>query len=687
MKKKLIIITGVLLLLHAQLAFAQQFVKVNKKEFKLEEEGYEEAVQNLKKGDKLYKTKKRAGYKDALHYYLTANNYNSENAALNYLIGAAYLQTSEKEKALPFLEKAKELYGFVTEDIHYLLGLAKQYNYQFEEAIVEYQTYLDNLKKDKIGKSKAQKRIKECNSGIALMEKPVRCFIDNLGKGVNTQAPEYSPVFNYNDSILYFTSRRSTTTGGSIDPSNGLYKEDIYYSRFLNGDWQEAQPLTDLNTKFNEASVSMSSVGDELTIYKGKENGGDLFNAKNFGESWEKPQRLKKINSKNKESAISVTPDGQTVFFISDRNGGQGRLDIWYAEKNEKGNWGKPQNMGPEINTKYDEQAVKISEDGQRLYFSSQGHNSMGGYDVFVTRKQDDGSWSKPENLGYPVNTTGDDIFFTPTPVKRYAYYASEREDSHGDKDIYKIVFLGKEKPTLVSENNPNDLIAFFAKPTDEINIEKPVHIKVIQLSLVKGTVTDAYSGKPITATLELVDNATGKLVKKVVSYPSTGAYTVPLPPGKDYALTAGAPDYFFHSENFVIADTSTHEVITKNIQLQPMGVGAKIVLNNVFFDSGKHTLRPESYSELNRLARILQEYKNLRVEISGHTDSKGSDSFNQKLSQRRAQAVVNYILTQGVNSSQIIAVGYGESQPRADNVTAQGRQLNRRVEAKILEK
>jgi outer membrane protein OmpA-like peptidoglycan-associated protein len=311
----------------------------------------------------------------------------------------------------------------------------------------------------------------------------------------------------------------------------------------------------------------------------------------------------------------------------------------------------------------------------------------MGGYDIFKTRKNDDGSWTEPEIVGYPINTPGDDMFFMLSPKENFAYYSSDREDAIGDKDIYQIIFLGPEKPTHISPGNPDDLVAYFTEPVNEGVIEKPVNIKIIQLSIVKGIVTDAFSGKPIKATLELVDNATGEVVKTVESYEGTGAYTVPLPPGKDYGLTAGAPDYFFHSENFVIADTSIHEVIRKDIALQPMGIGAKIVLNNVFFDTGKATLRPESFPELNRLANILLEYKNIQVEISGHTDNVGSDNYNQGLSERRAKAVMDYILTRGVDPFQIVAVGYGESQPRADNATSAGKQLNRRVEAKILNK
>jgi outer membrane protein OmpA-like peptidoglycan-associated protein len=343
--------------------------------------------------------------------------------------------------------------------------------------------------------------------------------------------------------------------------------------------------------------------------------------------------------------------------------------------------------MGAEINSKYDEETIEISSDGRTLYYSSRGHYTTGGFDIFKATKNDDGTWNKPENIGYPVNTPDDDMFFMLSPNQRFGYFSADRPEGFGDKDIYRVIFLGPERPVNITSSTSTELIAYKQKPVNESEIEKPVNIVTIQLSIVKGIVTDAYSGKPIEASIELVDNATGKVVKTVNSYPGTGAYTVTLPPGKDYALTAGAPDYFFYSENLVIADTSTHEVIRKDIQLQPMGIGAKIVLNNVFFDSGKATLKPESYPELDRLVNIMKQYPNLKIEISGHTDSKGSDVYNQKLSQQRSQSVSDYIISQGVNLAQITAYGYGETIPRADNLTEAGRGLNRRVEAKILEK
>ena len=672
--------------------FSQKFVKVKKSSYKIEEEGFKEAWKHVKKGNKLFKMNKKGAYIEALDHYLTANNYNEDNAALNYLIGICYLKTSEHKKALSFIDNANFIYGNLTDDILYWLGMANQYNYKFDDAIGYYEDYLNSLTPKKMQriKTKVDKRIEECENGKKLVNKPIRCFIDNLGEGVNSKAPEYSPVFNFNDSVLYFTSRRENTTGGKKNPYSRMYYEDVYISNFRNGKWQVAEQMeAPINTKHNDAVVDISPEGRELCIYRGNKGEGDLFNSQFKKDRWKKPGKMKKIDkSKYRESSVSVTKDSMTLYFISDRKGGQGRQDIWMSQKTIDGKkWQKPQNLGYVVNSKYDEETVEISSDGKDLFFSSKGHGTMGGYDIFKTHHNDDGTWTEPVNIGYPINTTGDDVFFMLTNNEKFGYYSTHRDDSYGDKDIYQVVFLGPEKPTHINNGNPNDLIAYFAEPITETDIEKPVNIKIIQLSIVKGVVTDAFSGKPIKATLELVDNETGEVVKVVDSYASTGAYTVPLPPGKDYALTAGAPDYFFYSENFVIADTSTHEVIRKDIQLQPMGVGAKIVLNNVFFDTGKAKLKPESFPELNRLASLMIKYKNIRVEISGHTDSQGSENSNQKLSQRRAQSVVDYLITRGVNLAQIVALGYGESQPRADNSTRAGRRLNRRVEAKILEK
>ncbi len=219
--------------------FSQKYVKVKKSSYKIEEEGFKEAWKHVKKGNKLFRMNKKGAFHEALEHYLTANNYNEDNAALNYLIGISYLKTSESKKALEFIDNANFIYGFLTDDIMYWLAMAKQYNYQFDDAIDDYEEYMTSLTPKEMQKRKTNidKRIEECESGIKLMRNPVRCFIDNLGEGVNTKAPEYSPVFNFRDSILYFTSRRENTTGGKKNPYSRMYYEDVYISEFKNGIW------------------------------------------------------------------------------------------------------------------------------------------------------------------------------------------------------------------------------------------------------------------------------------------------------------------------------------------------------------------------------------------------------------------------------------------------------------------
>ncbi len=671
---------------------AQDLVRVKLKNFKIvgEEEAFKEAAIHVIKGNILFRRDKEGDYQRAKEHYLKALEYNEEDAALNYQIAVCYLKTSERWKAYEYIEACYILDENIAPDVLYLKACALQYNHKFKKAINDLEEYQESLSPYQLKQKTAsiEKRIKECESGIELMKHPVRCFIDNLGEGVNTFQKEYSPVFYLSDSVLYFTSRRENTTGGRKNPENNLYYEDIYRSRYMDGHWNNAEQYGyPLNTRKNDASVDISPEGREICVYRGKKKNGDLFNSQYRDGDWKAFTKMKRINKrKYRESSVSLTRDSMTLYFVSDRPGGQGGQDIWVAHRTEDGSkWKKAENLSEVVNSPYDEETVEISNNGKVLYFSSRGHNTMGGYDVFRTFYNNDGTWTEPENIGYPINTPDNDIFFMLTPDEKYGYYSATRPEGYGDVDIYQVVFLGKERP--LSHSGEDDLIACIKAPVSESEIEKPVNIKIIQLSLVKGIVTDAFTGEPIEATVELTDNETGEIVNTVTSYAATGAYTVPLPPGKDYALTAGAPDYFFHSENFVIADTSIHEVIRKDIQLQPMGIGAKIVLNNVFFDTGKATLRPESMTELDRLVDIMNQYPRLKVEISGHTDSQGSESSNQKLSQRRSQSVVDYIVSQGVKTEMIVAKGYGESEPRADNTTKEGRQLNRRVEAKILDK
>jgi outer membrane protein OmpA-like peptidoglycan-associated protein len=322
--------------------------------------------------------------------------------------------------------------------------------------------------------------------------------------------------------------------------------------------------------------------------------------------------------------------------------------------------------------------------DGKTLYFSSKGHQTMGGYDIFKA-VYEDGMWSEPENMGYPINTPDDDVFFVMSASGKHGYYSSIKKEGKGEKDIYKITFLGPEKqPVLNTEDN---LLASLSHPVSETVIEEAVEIKTVALTILKGTVKDAITLEPLESMIDLVDNEENKVIANFKSNSKTGKYLVSLPAGKNYGIAVSAENYLFHSENFDIPLASGYAEIVKDVLLKKIAVGSKIVLKNIFFDFDQATLRDESMSELGRLYELLVEVPTLKIEISGHTDSKGSDPYNQKLSEKRAKSVVDYLIGKGISKSRLTYRGAGEAEPVATNDTEEGMQMNRRTEFKVLEK
>ncbi|PCJ89102.1 MAG: peptidoglycan-associated lipoprotein [Flavobacteriales bacterium] len=669
----------------------KEFIKDNfPKEQKAQ---FKEALKEIEMGDELMLLGK-GRYKDALKHYMEANKFNPNSATLNYKIGKCYLIGHiYKIKSISYLEKAFRLNNNVDPEVHYLLGQAYQINSEWDKAIEEYNVFLrmaSTGQSTRVSRTTVNKKIQECNYGKELVQKPVRVFIDNLGDVINSKYAEYGAIISADESVMIFTSRRANTTGGGIDPNINQFYEDLYVSYKVGGEWTVPKNMpTPINTDGHDAAVNLSPDGQKLLIYVDDKGDGNIYECTLQGETWSKPKRLyKTVNSPHHESSASYSFNGKYLYFVSNRpelEGGIGGRDIYRARWNdEKSRWGEAYNLGPTINTKLDEESIFMHPDGKTLYFSSQGHNSMGGHDIFKTLYEN-GKWSKPENLGYPINSPDDDVFFVLSGSGRNGYYSSFKTDGAGEKDIYKITFLGPEKP--VQLNTEDNLLASLTAPVKETVIEPTVEISKVRLTILKGFFKDKETLDPIVAAIEIINNADGSIVSNFTSNSSTGKYLVSLPSGKNYGLAAKAEGYLFHSENFNIPLEAAFMEVHKDIFMKKIKVGETIVLRNIFFDYGKHTLRPESTYELERVLKIMVDNPTIKVEISGHTDNRGSDSFNQKLSGNRAKSVVDHLIGKGIPSARLIYAGYGETQPIDTNDTEEGRQLNRRTEFKILEK
>ncbi len=685
--KQLSVFLLVLLICFAAKTKAQEFKKIIKKEFRKTEEGFGDAWKDLKRGDKEFKKGKQA-YKNAIPFYTNVLKYNSEDAQIQYRIGLCYLYKKNILKSIIHLEKAIELDDSVTMDIKYFLGRAYHQNYQFDKAIETYADYKSMLTPAELSQKDTvvRKRIEECENGKELVSNSIRVFVDNMGNAVNSSEADYNGFLNGRDSSFLFTTRRKMTNPKLNDYDYGYFEESMVAFRRDNV-WKGVRSLGEpINIAQNDAVVGVSPDGNTVFIYMGKKGNGDLYTSTFEDGVWKKPEKLpKKISTKKyHESSATITADGNTLYFVSNRESDDltksyGGHDIFVAHKDSLGKWGDPSNLGSGINTPYEETSVYISPDGNTLYFSSQGHTSMGGFDVFVTEKIDTANWSAPKNMGYPVNTVFDEFSFS-MPELNTAYYSSIKEDGFGKHDIYQITFLGYEKPSYQSDKD--QLIAFFAKPVKEVLL-----LQAIESSILRGIVRDAATTDPLAATVDIVDIQSQKILTSTQTDPETGFYSIPLPQGKELSISVKSFGYMFYSDNIVVKKIAQFQIFEKNIMLKQIAVGQKVILKNIFFDTGKNALRPASFPEIDALVVFFKDYPNIIIEISGHTDNVGNNFSNKRLSLARAKAVAKELIDKGVSPDRIKTEGYASEFPVAPNTTEEGRQLNRRVEAKILEK
>lgn len=630
-------------------------------------------------------------FKSAQSPLSDAQKFNPKNARLNYMLGfIKFFTAAASKEALTHLSDAYQLDSEVEVDVAYWLGWCHHLNTNWDEAIKYYTIYFNKLnakaKSHAVEIEDVQKKLAECANGKKYSAKPERVFVDNLGPSINTQYPEYSAAITADEETVIFTSRRDNSTGGKKDHDGGFF-EDLYISSKLNGKWQVAKLLSkNVNSEGHDASAGLSPDGSKLFVYRhsGKD-GGDLYESTLFGADWEEPIHMNKnINTKYHESSVSLSFDGRRIFFVSDKSSGFGGRDIYFSDMDIKGEWGLAKNMGIDVNTKYGEEGVFMHPDGKTMYFSSQGHDNLGGYDIFKSVFEN-GKWGKPINLGYPINGPDDDVFFVVSGSGNRAYFSSSKQGGYGDKDIYRITFLGAEKEPLLSTED--QLLAMVASPVSNLKTDVAVEIKSAKLTILKGVITDAKTNQVLEATIDLIDNDKNEVLATFKSNSATGKYLVTLPSGKNYGIAVKRDGYLFHSENFNLPDNADYQEFTKDVALKKIEVGSTIVLRNIFFDFDKATIRPESANELDRLIKLLNDNPTLKIELGSHTDSKGSDEYNLKLSDNRSKSVVDYLITKGISSARLVAKGYGETKPLDTNDTESGRQNNRRSEFKILEK
>jgi outer membrane protein OmpA-like peptidoglycan-associated protein/tetratricopeptide (TPR) repeat protein len=565
-------------------------------------------------------------------------------------IAGIYGELKNYNQAVTNYEKAKAIDSVYFRDyaLPYSINLAGQGQFEKALAAVIYFLSIPDLN---ASSRKAGEYRKQCYEfAVDYARKNIvtnyRFEPHNLGDSINSDVSEYFPAITIDGNELFYTRR--------VNNMN----EDFYESSRKDTMWQRSKSLPgEINTSSNEGAQNISQDGQWL-IFTGCNfpdgfGSCDLYISYLTPDGWSTPENLgENINTEAWESAPSLSPDKRDLYFASNRGGGYGKSDIYVSHRMPDGSWSAPQNAGPAINTAGTESCPFIHADNQTLYFTSDGHPGYGGDDLFMIKKSANGAWSKAENLGYPINTIENEGSLVIASDGKTAFYASDRSDSKGGLDLYSFELREDVRPS--------------------------------RTLWVKGKVYDAKTNKGLPSAVELTDLETKQVLSKVQT-DETGNYLITLPIGKDYAFNVSRKGYLFFSDNFALKNNAPDSTYNIDIPLQPLEKNATVILKNIFFDVNKFNLKPESFVELDNLVGLLKENPTLRISINGHTDNTGSPADNMKLSNNRANEVVRYLVSKGIEANRLSAKGWGETQPIATNSTEEGRAQNRRTEMKVL--
>lgn len=499
----------------------------------------------------------------------------------------------------------------------------------------------------------AKDQIKTAAYAIEAMKNPVPFDPIQMSGSINRFGLQYFPYTTADQRFFIYTARASARPD---------HDENIFITERKNGEWQVPVSISDnINTSANEGAATISGDGKTLVFTSCNRPDGlgdcDLYISFRTGNEWSKPKNMgATVNSKAWDSQPSLSADGRTLYFTSTRGGGVGKEDIWVTNQNDDGTWVKPVNLGKTINTSGRDMAPSVHMSGSTLYFVSDGHLGMGGLDVYKATLTKNKQWSEPQNLGYPLNTHADEGSLFITPDNKVGYYSRQVTTDAGVPAVQ---------------------LFRFDVPAEWRSRENSTYAQ--------GRVFDATTKKPLAGQVQLYDVQSDSLLQQVASDKVSGEYTVVLTEGKQYALYVSAPNYLMSSLSFDYTSPKNLTPVALDVYLEPIKSGAAMVLNNLFFDTGKYELETKSKTELNKLIRFMQLNNTVKIEIEGHTDDIGADKDNQVLSEKRAKSVVDYMIANGISKDRIRFKGYGESKPVKPNTSDENRKLNRRIEMRVL--
>lgn len=629
----------ILISLTSYFTYAQnyQYSTDNKKAIK----SYDNAVSSYQYGD----------YESALKDLNRATELDDSFIEAWLLLGDLYTDAGFPEKAIHKYEKALSIDSTFFSGTYYFLGNLYYEAGYYGKSVARLEKYLqfEDLSREMV--DKAYSLLENARIAEKLVSDPVPVTPENIGAPVNTPNDEYINYVSPENNRLIFTKKIP-------ENSRKRYKEQLYTSQKSDNVWNNPSLINIgwLDERYNMGTINFSTDGRIMYFtgcyWPGGIGSCDIYKSNRLGSDWLIPNNLERpINTEGWDSQPIISSDGKRLYFSSIRAGGKGGADIWMSVMLENGNWSPPVNMGDSINTSGNEMAPFLHADGRTLFFASTGHPGMGGFDLFVSRIDDTGIWSKAENIGYPVNTKYNELIILSSIDGKHNWLSSDRQGGKGNYDIYYFDTYDKVMPQKVM--------------------------------YILGKVVDNDTKKPLKAEVEITNLKTGININSTISDSITGEFLLVIYPDIEYAFNISKSGYLFYSENINLIDTIANDLINHTFYLSPLRAGTSITMNNIFFEFNSSDLMQSSYTELNRLLETL-ENSDFSFEIIGHTDNIGSNDYNMNLSLDRAKSVGKFLIDNGINSLRISYTAKGASEPVESNETEYGRALNRRTEIKI---